>query len=236
MSTPPAVSKGSVGYTVGQLLAFAEVAYQEDDRPHLKAIKWTPDGMVACNGHRLAYHQLAHDRDRDFAVDATAVRRWLSGHRASDRFEIAVEVIGTGAKAGNAGAARRVGFRPLDKSGCGSERLLLPLLEDKYPPFMTLFPDSCLDGPPDRRRTVIPGPSKRLIVPHALAPRYLEGVGKLAAAFFADQNGMELVSAAETLAPVCYASQLPDGELWLLCMPMRPPWADISGQVREGSN
>lgn len=221
-----------IEHSVAQLLVLAEVASAEVDRPNIAQVRWMPHYVAATNGHRLVLAMLPHDKDRNVGVSADALRRWLTGQRASDTFQLALEQTqpGRGER-----VYQRMVLQPAI-AGRTDEKLLLPVSTWDFPPVEGVFPaGTFVNG-----RPVMPVPERRVIGPHAISPRYLEGLGKIASAFHFDQTGIELLGAPSALDPILYGAHqhaLHDGDgaeeaVYYLVMPMRPPWAETRGASR----
>lgn len=219
-----------IEHSVAQLRALAEVASAEVDRPNIAQVRWSPHYVAATNGHRLVLAMLPHDKERDVGVDAGVLRRWLAGHRASDTFQISLSQAPPGR-----GDSRRLMFQP-ETPGRTDERLTVPVSSWDFPAIEGVFPaGTFVNG-----RPVMPVPERRVIGPHAIAPRYLEGLGKIASAFYFEQTGLELLGAPSALDPILYGAHqhaLHDGDgaieaVYYLVMPMRPPWAESRGASR----
>lgn len=212
--------KTALQYTAAQLLALAAIAHEADDRPHIRQVRWTPHYIAATNGHRMVIATLPHDKDRDFGIDSSQLKRWLSGARGSDLY--AVRLTSEKKKS----EQRVVIMRLNDSNGTPTnEGLLLPPVFDSPPPFRDIFPKEIWRGEKPTRTDFAHAPP---ILPHAISGRYLEGIGALAAAFGDDgtgeTSGFELVWHNDKLGPIFFHRPIDDGEeMWLVQMPVRRP-------------
>lgn len=212
-------------HTVGQLLALSEFAHDSDERPHLRQVRWTPRYVAATDGFRLLLLLLPRDDARDFGVDPVALRRWLGSHRPSSRVRVIAEPVATPGKpptGRNALTEQRVVIAAeIEARRTGDpkriEHVSLPSEREALPPLEKVFPRAALrgDGCP-----VIPELQDRAVASHGIQPRFLEGIGKVAEAFYCSTAAFELVHAAGPREPILYAMKRESGDLFLLQMPM----------------
>jgi hypothetical protein len=188
---------------VGELLELARWASEDESRPGLCQVRFESTYVAATNGHRLVIYDLPEAR-RGFGIGAGAILRGLAGYESDGgaNLELAISV--------NKGCAR------IEVKGGGSlsysEVLISAVVEAEFPPVEQVLPEGLRHGG-------WIADEDRVLRPHAVAARYLEGVERLWRAFSLESGyagggvGIELLHAKGSLETVAWGSRFHDSSL-----------------------
>jgi hypothetical protein len=205
-------------YTVAQLRALAGFASDDETRQHLCQVYFGPDFVAATNGHRLVRISIPEDKKRDFGLGAVDIARWLVGFPPST----AVRVVSAADVASKTSVELSVLDDVTDITGRAARRVVGRVMIrgdwGSFPPIEGVIPACVRDGK-------WPLPGDRKLSAHAIAVKYLEGLGAITDAFDMPE-GIELLDAPGALDPIVYGQKTDDRTLLVVVMPWRASWCD----------